>query len=244
MNESEKFWYSVICAFADGQQPVLEDANNILGETPAWVTKLTVELMAMIMPRVQLRIGQRATPERVGALVGAHMALCHEVGVRMGPNADDRDIYQQAMKLIEPAIKPFRPGEIAGEVPQLLASVRRQFDTVMPKILERPIDECSGFFAALGRGLRKPKSTLMPEIVDGKPKASPLQMRRIRTMTVYWVTLMNWQAIDRLTSSKEAYDFLCKLLPIESVGHDRERIRRMFSRLGKQFKAPGRPPEK
>ena len=243
MSESEKFWYSVVCAFADGQQPVLADTNKILGETPAWVTKLTLELMGMIMPRVQLRIGQRATPEKVGALVGAHMALCHEVGVRMGPNADDRDIYQAAMKLIEPAIKPFRPGEVAREVPELLASVRRQFGTVMPKILERPIHECSGFFSALGRGLRKPKSTFMPEVVDGKPKASPLQMRRLKTMTVYWVTLMNWQAIDRLTNSKQAYDFLCKLLPIEIVGHDPERIRRMFSRLGKQFKAPGRPLE-
>src|SRR6266404_7934749 len=139
MSESEKFWYSIVCAFADGQQPVIADTSNIFGETPAWVTKLTVELMDMIMPRVQLRLGQRATPEKVGALLGAQIALCHEVDERMGPNANDRDMYQQGMKLIEPAIKPFRPGEVAREVPELLASVRRQFGTLIPKILERPI---------------------------------------------------------------------------------------------------------
>jgi hypothetical protein len=58
---------------------------------------------------------------------------------------------------------------------------------------------------------------------------------------VYGVTLMNWQAIDKLTSSKKAYDFLCKLLSVEMVGDDPERIRRMFGRVGKQFKRPGRP---
>ena len=56
MSESEKFWYSIVCAFADGQQPVIADTNNILGETPDWVTKLSLEVMEMTMPRVQLRV--------------------------------------------------------------------------------------------------------------------------------------------------------------------------------------------
>jgi hypothetical protein len=69
------------------------------------------------------------------------------------------------------------------------------------------------------------------------------EKKRLNTLAVYGVALTNWRKLDILKTSRKAYDFLVKLLSVDVVGHDPERIRRMFGRLGKQFGPPGRPPK-
>jgi hypothetical protein len=244
MTEAEKFWYDIVCEMADGQEPDIADTNQLLGETPDWVTKLSLEVIEMVMPRVQLRVGQAATPNNVGVTLGSHFALCHQLSERVASMTRRGESHPAAVKTIERAVQPFRPADVVGLIPELVAWLRPQIGRVTEKVLTRPLPEISTFFRAVGRGLQNPKSCTLLWMDDDPATLTTGQRKRLRTITVYWITLMNWQAIERLTSSKEAYDFLVKLLPVEIIGHDPERIRRMFSRLGKRFKEPGRPPKR
>jgi len=193
------------------------------------VTKLGLELVTMLMPRVQMRVGDRATPEKIGAVVGSSLALM-EASVA----AVRQPALEQALKVFSSVLGGFDVLRGAKLLPQRNEGVRVALVRSMERILDRPNDERYRFFRAMSRSMRPSK---------GSNDAGPTlhEKRRLNTIGVYGVTLMNWQTIDKMRSSKEAYDFLCKLVPVEIVGHDPERIRRMFGRLGKQFKAPGRP---
>lgn len=121
------------------------------------------------------------------------------------------------------------------ELPKLDVNRRRAIADAIEKILDRPADERFRFFHAFARGIR-------PEKLDSETRElTKSEKKGLNTLTVYGVALANWRQIDVLQTSKEAYDCLVGLLSVEVVGHDPERIRRMFSRLGKQFSRPGRP---
>jgi hypothetical protein len=228
VNESETFWMSILDELDDPTSEVL-DPTEIFGEGPAWVTKLGVELMTMLNPRLQLRVGDRATPEKVGALVGSTLTLMEGSGAVV-----KRPGVEEALRLFGQLLGGFDVLGAAKLLPKRRERFRVAFVRSIGRILDRPNDERYRFFHAMARTTRPAKSS-----TDGALTSS--EKRRLNTVAVYGVTLMNWQAIDKLKSSKEAYDLLCKLLPVDIVGHDPERIRRMFDRLEKRFKAPGRP---
>ena len=183
----------------------------------------------MLMPRVQLRVGDRATPEKIGALVGSNLTL-----VEASTAAVRQSALEQALKLFSPLLGGFDVLRGAKLLPQRNERFRAALMQSMGRILDRPNDERYRFFRAMTRSMRPAKSS-----TDAAPTAN--EKRRLNTIAVYGVTLMNWQTIDKMRSSKEAYDFLCYLLSVEVVGHDAERTRRMFGRLGKTFRQPGRP---
>jgi hypothetical protein len=60
-------------------------------------------------------------------------------------------------------------------------------------------------------------------------------------LIVYTVARHNWRELDALKTSQEAFQWFEKRIPAELLGNDPERIRKMFYRVGKRFKAPGRP---
>ena len=138
------------------------------------------------------------------------------------------------MNLVKPLFAGFDAGAVLEKLPPREERFNDSFARVLPKILSRPDDERFEFFRAIANGLRPPRE-------KEERKLSLPQEKQRRTLTVYGVSLMNWQTIDCLRSSKEAFAFLQRLLPVEIIGHDAERIRRMFARLGKQFRPPGRP---
>jgi hypothetical protein len=152
-----------------------------------------------------------------------------------------KNLRSDGLHLIQPTVRPFDPIATVERLPNQMPVVQQALANVIHRVLGRPVEEREKFFLAMGRGLKQPKSVLLPEIVNGQPQITAAQLKRLRTVSVYWVTLMNWQAIDELSSSKQAYEFLRKLMPVELVGHDPERIRRMFSRSGKRFRQPGQP---
>jgi hypothetical protein len=231
VNESETFWMSILDELDDPTSEML-DPTGISGSGPAWVTKLGAEVMTMLTPRLQLRVGDRATPEKVGALVGSNLTLMEgATAVVKHPGVE------AALKLFSRLLGGFDVRGAVERLPQWKERFRVAFVRAIGRILDRPNDERHRFFHAIARTTRPVKSS-----TEGTLKES--EKRWLNTVAVYGVTLMNWQAIDKLRSSKEAYDLLCKLLPVDIVGHDPERIRRMFDRLGKRFKAPGRPLER
>jgi hypothetical protein len=184
----------------------------------------------MLMPRVQLHVGDRATPEKVGALVGSTLLLMETWTA--GAKADPPK--KEALKLSNALMGGF---DLLGAVkllPERRERFRVAFIGAIGKIFDRPNEERFRFFHAIGRATRTDRRSTDAALTATKE-------RRLNTIAVYGVTLMNWPAIDKLRSSKQAYEFLCRLLPVEIVGHDPERIRRMFSRVGKTFRQPGRP---
>jgi hypothetical protein len=205
------------------------DPTGIFGSGPAWVTKLGGELMTMLTPRLQLRVGDRATPEKVGALVGSNLTLMEGAAAVM-----EHPGVEAALKLFSQLLGGFDVLGAVKRLPQRREKFRVAFMRAIGRILDRPNDERHRFFQAIARTTRPAKSSTNRTLTKS-------EKRWLNTVAVYGVTLMNWQAIDQLKSSKEAYDLLCNLLPVDIVGHDPERIRRMFDRLGKRFKAPGRP---
>jgi hypothetical protein len=229
VSESEKFWLSVIDDF-DGSTSVLpDDSAEIFEGAPSWVTKLAAELMTMLTPRLQLRVGDRATPEKVGRLVGSGLTLIEKSAeVIQGPAGET------ALKSASRVLGGFDVVRAARCLPQQREMFRASLMRTVGRILDRPEDERCRFFKAIAQAIQPRKRTTNYVL-------SETQKRQRNTISVYGVTLMNWQKFDRLTSSRQAYDTLCKILPVEIVGHDAERIRRMFSRLGKTFRQPGRP---
>lgn len=236
MTESEQFWISVLDLLDDDEplDPKL-DPNEITGEEgPAWVTKLAAEVLTILMPPIQLRIGDRPTPEKVGALIGNHLALTEIV---MAGSAPVNAGFQALLQSAKPLLGGFDGVAAVHEMAERRPRAQKALVRVIAKVLERPDEERYRFFRAFTRGIR-------PEKVSSEPRpVTAAEKKRLNTLTVYGVALMNWRKLDILKTSKEAYDFLVKLLSVDVVGHDPERIRRMFGRLGKQFGPPGRPPK-
>jgi hypothetical protein len=229
MNESEQFWLSIVEELANGELPPPLDPSGVAGDTPEWVTKSAAEVMTMLMPRIQLRVGDKATPEKVGALIGNHLALTEMLGDLGASVPGLVSIFEFA----KPILGGFDGVLGMQELSNSAGERRRVIVGAIAKILERPPEERFRFFRAFTRGLQ-------PEDVnDVQPTKSDL--KRAKTLAVYSAAMMNWRQLDILLTSREAYDFLVRLLSVDVVGHDAERVRRMFQRLGKKFGHPGRP---
>ena len=194
MNESETFWISILDELDEPTSDAL-DPTRIFDEGPTWVTKLGVELITMLMPRVQLRVGDRATPEKIGALVGSNLTL-----VEASTAAVRQSALEQALKLFSPLLGGFDVLRGAKLLPQRNERFRAALMQSMGRILDRPNDERYRFFRAMTRSMRSAKSS-----TDAAPTAN--EKRRLNTIAVYGVTLMNWQTIDKMRSSKEATTF-------------------------------------
>jgi hypothetical protein len=234
MTESEEFWISVLDLLDDDEplDPKL-DPNEITSEdAPAWVTKLAAEVLTMVMPPIQLRIGDRPTPEKVGALIGNHLALSETVMDGSSPLSAG---FQALLQSAKPLLGGFDGVAAVQEMAERRPRAQKALVRVIAKVLERPDGERYGFFRAFTRGIRPAKISS-----ESRPLTAA-EKKRLNTLAVYGVALTNWRKLDRLKTSREAYDFLVKLLSVDVVGHDPERIRRMFARVGKRFGAPGRP---
>jgi hypothetical protein len=133
MNESEQFWFSIVEQLAsDDVSPALDPAG-VAGDTPGWVTKLAAEVMTMLMPRIQLRIGDKPTPEKVGALVGNHLALTETVNGVAGEAA-----VVSALQFAKPMLAGFDGVLASQELVNSADEKRRAIVDVIAKILERP----------------------------------------------------------------------------------------------------------
>jgi|SRR5882724_4122724 len=70
MTESEGYWLRFVDDLVSVTQPLR--GRSEFEDEPAWVDKLTFELINMITPKMQLRPGIRPTPDKVGAIMGSH----------------------------------------------------------------------------------------------------------------------------------------------------------------------------
>lgn len=230
MTESETFWISVIDELDAQDVPAGLDPSGLAGDTPLWVTKMGAEVMNMIMPRLQLRMGDRATPEKIGALLGNHLALSDAMAEAMS-NSKLSAVLNCARSLLSGFDGAVAMKEMARQKP----ARRDLLGKVFSSVLERPAEERHRFFRAFTRGIQPERQA------KDQRTATERDKEKLKTLVVYGVVLLNWRTFDALGTSREAYEILVKMLSVEIVGHDAERVRRMFERQGKRFRRPGRP---
>ena len=125
---------------------------------------------------------------------------------------------------------------------QKLPAVRDKIcSTIMRVLKDRSLQEAAEFFRGLSRGLSQNERSLVPGFKDGRLQYTPKQFELMRRIVVYLLARHNWRELDQLETSQQAFEWFEKRLPEPILGNDPERIRKMFYRVGKRFKKPGRP---
>ena len=102
------------------------------------------------------------------------------------------------------------------------------------------MQEAAEFFRGLGRGLSQNERSLVPGFKDGRLQYTAKQFELMRRIVVYLLARHNWRELDQLETSQQAFEWFEKRLPEPILGNDPERIRKMFYRVGKRFRKPGR----
>jgi hypothetical protein len=240
MNESESYWLSLVDELAEASDIVWPLTPGAM-ECPAWVDKITIELLNMATPKMQIRVGMKATPDKIGVMIGSHLVQLAQAKARpqlIPPTPEARAAMALGARLMTPP-EMNHPVDVAmSRIPEMEAETR----SLVARVLEErsPI-EAGEFMRGLSRGLRQNAKSVTPEIVDGQPKFSPKQFEKLKTIMIYMLARNNWRELDKLETSRQAFEWFEKRLPAAVLGNDPERIRKMFSRAGKTFKPPGRP---
>lgn len=241
MIESEKYWLKLVEELHEATAPLRPDGASLAGE-PRWVDKLTFELMNMVTPKLQLRAGIKPTADKLGVMIGSHLVHIAQgkamARIPVPATGAGRAAMQMGMKLATPPEGLVPLDKAISEFPAIEQKVR---ETIARVLQDRPLTEAAEFFGGLSRGLRQNARSIIPEVVDGRPRFSPKQFELLRKMIVYTVARHNWRELDPMKTSQEAFHWFEKRIPAEILGNDPERIRKMFYRVGKSFKDPGRP---
>jgi len=125
---------------------------------------------------------------------------------------------------------------------QNIPGVRDKICSTITRVLkDRSLQEAAEFFRGFSRGLTQNERSLVPNIKDGRLQYTPKQFELMRRIIVYLLARHNWRELDELETSQQAFEWFERRLPGRILGNDPERIRKMFYRVGKRFKKPGRP---
>ena len=220
----------------------LRAGEEVPENAPVWVQKIPHNMFNIISPKLQSKTAMKPTPAKLGVFFGSLFVQFEQFKLFMScpkppPGSEAEKAYQKGLQLTP-------GGHLIGrkDLPERMTELAAVSHKAVLRVLaERPSNEAAEFFKGFARGLSQPSDRIAPRIVDGKPQLSEAQCKKISTLMVYSVSLQRWREIEALGTSTEAYDFLAKIIPAEFLGYDPERIRRMFARLGKKFKDPGRP---
>src|ERR1017187_9391766 len=241
MTESEIYWITLVEELVAITKP-LRGGHELASDEPAWVDKLTFEMFNMVAPKMQLRAGNKPTPDKIGVMIGSYLVLAEQMKalqqVPKPTTESGRAAYYVGNQL---AIPPnFSNG--AELMQRHWAGVEQRIQSVIARVLrERSSSEAAEFHKGLGRGLTDKSRSIVPQIENGQPKYTAKQFELIRRVMVYMLARHRWREIEKLETSQQAFEWFEKLLPPQILGNDPERIRKMFYRVGKKFKTPGRP---
>lgn len=200
MTESEKYWLSLVDDLVSVTQPLR--VGSELENEPAWVDKLTYELMNMITPKMQLRAGARPTPDKIGAIVGSHWVQMAQAVILSKTPKPATEAGLAAFKLGVRLGTP--PGGFDTEaVYQNLPAVREKIcSTIMRVLKDRSLQEAAEFFKGLSRALSQNERSLVPEFKDGRLQYTPKQFELMRRIVVYTMARHNWRELDKLETSQ------------------------------------------
>ena len=242
MMEAEKYWRGLVEKL-EAVTARLRPGGVTMDDEPRWVDRLTWELANMISPKLQLRAGIEPTPDKIGVMIGCHLTQMAQARMQAAlpkPQTEAGRIgFEMGQKLgTPPGIDPGWYGAALkqfGEVEELTREVIKKI------LVDRPLTEATEFFRGLSRGLKDNRNSLVPVMENGRPTYSDRQFELLRRVMVYTVARHNWRELDKLETSQQAFEWFSRRVPGELLGDDPERIRKMFYRVGKRFKTPGRP---
>src|ERR1017187_4996239 len=78
MTESEIYWITLVEDLVAITKP-LRGGHELASDEPAWVDKLTFEIFNMVAPKMQLRAGNKATPDRIGVMIGSYLVQTEQM---------------------------------------------------------------------------------------------------------------------------------------------------------------------
>jgi hypothetical protein len=236
VSTSEEFWLSIVDELDGGDLKGEIDPVGFTEEVPLWVLRCASELFTLLVPRFQLRVGQRATPGHVGSLLAMQMILNEALSPFVSVGSEEGKKLRTVLHRVTFPWAGFDAAGALSSLPEQHEKLRLNVADAVSRILTRPNHEVYEFLNAVARGIRPHKGHApRPEWIR----------KRLSTIAIYGAVLLNWRKFDGLQSSREAYDLLLKMLPVEVVGHSHERVRRMFERgYQKHFGPPGRPVKK
>lgn len=222
-------------------EPMCDEIPDLAMDVPKWVSKLQFQMVNLVAPKLQVKAGMKMNPDRLGVFVGFNLFHCTQTAAMLEvpkpPEGPRLEAFMSGAKLMGGAGIFGREDNV-----KRLQDLERGLRRIVARVLdERPLAEAVPFFKGFTRGIQGTGIGLVPRIVDGVPQYTPRQMQTMSTMMIYMVILRDWKVIDSLETSMEAYEYLSKRIPPEILGFDAERIRALFHRFGKTFKAPGRP---
>lgn len=241
MSGSETYWRNLIDELVAITSP-LGGGEKLDSDEPAWVDKLTFEIFNMIAPKMQLRAGKKPTADSAGVMLGSYLVQLGQAKAMAHlpkPTTESaRAVYDQAYELATPPDLRNGPELMQRHLPE----VERQIESIIGRVLkDRSSRDAAEFYRGFGRGLEDTSRSLMPQIENGRPKYTAKQFELVRRLIVYVLARHRWRELDQLKTSQEAFEWFEKRVPPEFLGNDPERIRKMFYRVGKRFKEPGRP---
>jgi hypothetical protein len=239
MSESESYWLGLVEKLAASTES-LRGGDGALDGEPAWVTKITCEVFNIVTPKMQLRAGIKPTPYKIGVMLASNLIHTAQaaafVEVPKPTTGTGLNALEMGIKLATP------PGFDLAAASQNLPAFKAKICSVVVQVLkERPIEEASEFFRGLSRGLKQNPKGLVPKVVNGVPQFTAKQFERLGTLMIYSLARNRWRELEELGSSQIAFEWFEKRIPAQLLGNDPERIRKMFYRVGKRFKNPGRP---
>jgi hypothetical protein len=241
MSTEKDYWMELFEEFGPLTEPMSNGMTQMPMDVPKWVSKVQFQMVNLLAPKLQVRAGMKMNPARLGVFVGFNLFHCTQVVAMLGipkpPDGPRLEAFMAGANLAGGAEILSREDN-AKRLQELERGVRR----IVARVLdERPLAEAIPFFKGFTRGIQGSGIGLVPRIVEGQPQFTPRQVRTMSTVIIYSVITRDWEVIDSLETSMEAYKYLFDRIPGEFLGNDPERIRALFNRAGKKFKEPGRP---
>ena len=240
METAKDYWIELFDEYGRLGEPMLAKLPETPKDAPRWVSRMEFKKVNLLAPKLQLKAGMKMNADRLGVFAGFSLyqfgqsaSLLRAPKTTGGPGQEGFTTGANLMGGME---------MLSDENLKGLQRMERGARRMVARVLEeKPVAEALPFFKGLARGLQGSGMGMVPRIVDGQPVFTPRQVQTISTVMLYTIIIRDWKVIDSLETSLKAYEHLLKSLPPEILGFDPERIRALFHRFGKTFKAPGRP---
>lgn len=241
-----KKWYEIVyeASGLSSDMPELQPFINAKN-MPAWVKNVLVELYNQTSPGIAIEALQVRTPENVGRLRGQQYANYYALLNRMEKGMQAVDGNPAKVCAILESFEKNKGIPIVGlalnalhTVGSLITDLIEKDDLILQRnleafrmALEQPShQEAADFFKGFALGIAKKGFT--------KKGAA----RATNAFGIYFIMLIQWQAIDRLPSVPAFRDYLLQRGLSESVLGDISRLRKLCSRIGYAPGKRGRPP--
>jgi hypothetical protein len=216
------------------------DAGEVADEpgvyVPGWVKTIDRELTRRLFP-VRIRKGEKATPRKVGQLLGqTYASIGWMLDCLRRPNTALRDRFERSTKeFLEQDYEESFAATIRGKVDADLMYAQCAYRHVLNRSLllatARPFNEAAEFFDGFAQAVHKRASD------------ESLWEEKYSTTAAYYVLRRDWEFVESFKNVSDLHTFLQHKLGRNAAG-DLDRTRSLAKRLKLKLAPRGRPSKK